>query len=100
MYGIQRCGSSQCGVVTLENGTRLYVSYSTVVGIDAPDGRAKFTDRKYSATTSKQRTTKLYRAAGYDRVDVMPHEGFVALCKEQGLRTQNIQPGVASPHSF
>ena len=97
--GIQRCDSAQCGIVTLDDGTRLYVSYSTVIGIDAPDGRAKFTDQKYSVTTTKQRNTKLMRAAGHGRCDIIPHDEFVALCAPHGLRESSYR-GVRSPHSF
>ena len=101
MCGKQRCGSAQCGTVCLNDGTRLYVSYTTVVGIEH-EGEAIFTDAKYSVTTSKQRNTKLYPLAGYTRVKVVPHADFIAICKGHGLsiRQQYGPESVLSPTSF
>lgn len=79
-----RYGSKHCGEVLGKLGTRLYVSYGTVVGIEA-FGQALFTDRRHSVTTSKQRTTTLYRNAGYDRVRIIPNKQFVTLCNVAGL---------------
>lgn len=101
MYGISRCGSGQCGVVTLPNGVRLYVSYSTVIGVDAPNGTATFTDKKYSVTTSKQRNTKLMRAAGHSRSALVSHDFFVGVVRGMNLDlTIDNNDNVRSPHSF
>jgi hypothetical protein len=72
----RRLGSGQCGIVALDNGARLYVSYGTVVGIEH-DGAAVFTDRRYSVTTSKQISTHLGRAIGhrYERIRAPPRSG-------------------------
>jgi hypothetical protein len=99
MVGISHCDKAQCGIVTLENGTRLYVSYSTVVGIDTPNGDAAFTERRYSVTTSKQLTTKLFPAAGFNRVKRVSHAEFLALCAPHGLIVDGYER-VNSPHSF
>lgn len=80
-----RYGSRHCGEVLGKLGTRLYVSYGTVVGIEA-FGRAFFTEKRHSITTSKQRTTTLYRNAGYDRVEVISHGFFMVLCQIAGLK--------------
>jgi hypothetical protein len=100
--GFGRIDGAQCGTVTLADGTRLYVSYSTVVGIDS-GASALFTDKRHSVTTSKQRTTKLYKAAGFDRVQVVPHTAFLEVCRAHGLTVHTNNYGVqdvTSPHSF
>lgn len=83
-----RCGNSQCGTAFVvdetERGFKIYVSYGTIVGLEA-FGRAIFTDKRHSVTTSKQCTTKLYRNAGYARVHIIAHDDFLTLCRIAGL---------------
>lgn len=83
----QRLGSGQCGIVVLDNGARLYVSYGTVVGIEH-DGAAVFTDRRYSVTTSKQISTHLGRAIGH-RYERIPHADFLTRAAAAGLSTHD-----------
>jgi len=83
-----RLGSGHCGWASLvgEDGRRaiVYVSYGTVVGIEAFN-KVFFTERRHSVTTSKQRTTKLYPAAGYDNIVTINNAAFCALCQHAGL---------------
>lgn len=99
-----RLGSGHCGTI-FDGFVKAYVSYGTVVGIEAM-GYAFFTDRRHSVTTSKQRTTKLYRAAGYHRVRIIRNADFVKLCNLVGLLARitvyhNVQDfDIVSPVEF
>lgn len=66
--------------VVLGDGTVLFLSYDTIIGFRSPRiksayTQAIYTDRKYSATTSRHRSTFIAEEGGA----IIPHETFAAL---------------------
>lgn len=55
-YKRKTFGAKQCHEEQYENGTRIFISYSTPVGAYVPGLGYLKTEKKYSRTTSKQMT--------------------------------------------
>jgi hypothetical protein len=91
-----RLGSGQCGTVEMSDGTILYISYSTIVGLKWPGQRAFFTDERFSVTTSKHISTKLGKAADNYQYDRITAEGFAAALAQHGHDARHGR----APHSF
>lgn len=56
LHSACRLGKKHCGMVHLADGSALYVSYRTIVGVRTREGVNYFTDERFSVTTSHHAT--------------------------------------------